>query len=143
MEFNATFIVSAVSFVVFTLIMNKILYQPVSDIIAKRKEYIDNNSAVTKENLDNARAIVEAKDKEILVSKTEAKNTLMSAVENANHEKANKEVQLKEEMNNKVSEQKVVLNDEKQKTTMEMKANIDDISDSILSKLSIVFYHFF
>ena len=135
MEFNATFIVSAVSFVVFTLIMNKILYQPVSDIIAKRKEYIDNNSAVTKENLDNARAIVEAKDKEILVSKTEAKNTLMSAVENANHEKANKEVQLKEEMNNKVSEQKVVLNDEKQKTTMEMKANIDDISDSILSKL--------
>lgn len=135
MEFNATFIVSAVSFVVFTLIMNKILYQPVSDIIAKRKEYIDNNSAVTKENLDNARAIVEAKDKEIWVSKTEAKNTLMSAVENANHEKANKEVQLKEEMNNKVSEQKVVLNDEKQKTTMEMKANIDDISDSILSKL--------
>ena len=135
MEFNATFIVSAVSFVVFTLIMNKILYQPVSDVIAKREEYIDNNSAVTKENLDNARAIVEAKDKEILVSKTEAKNTLMSAVENANHEKANKEVQLKEEMNNKVSEQKVVLNDEKQKTTMEMKANIDDISDSILSKL--------
>ncbi len=44
-EFNATFIVSIVSFVVFIFIMNLIFYKPVLSIIRKREEYIiDNNN---------------------------------------------------------------------------------------------------
>ena len=44
-EFNATFIVSIVSFVVFIFIMNLIFYKPVLSVIKKREEYIiDNNN---------------------------------------------------------------------------------------------------
>ena len=40
MEINATILVSAISFIVFIFIMNKILYKPVLEIIEKRQNYI-------------------------------------------------------------------------------------------------------
>lgn len=43
MEFNATFLISAISFLCFVFIMNKILYAPVLKIMEERKLYIENN----------------------------------------------------------------------------------------------------
>lgn len=43
MEFNATFLISAISFLCFVFIMNKILYTPVLKIMEERKLYIENN----------------------------------------------------------------------------------------------------
>ena len=43
MEINATILVSAISFIVFIFIMNKILYKPVLEIMEKRQNYNDAN----------------------------------------------------------------------------------------------------
>lgn len=43
MEFNATFLISAISFLCFVFIMNRILYAPVLKIMEERKLYIENN----------------------------------------------------------------------------------------------------
>lgn len=136
MEFNATFLVAAVSFIIFTLLMQAMFYHPVSKIMEKRKSLFDNNSAITEENIKNAAEIRENKDKEILSSKTDAKNLIMSEVEKANQEKTIKENELKQETLNKISEQKVALNTDKEVTANEMKNNLDDISNSILAKLT-------
>ena len=37
MEFNATFLVSFVSFIVFVVLMNQILYRPLDKIVRERK----------------------------------------------------------------------------------------------------------
>ena len=42
-EFNATFLVDMLSFVVFILIMNAIFYNPILGIIRKREDYISSN----------------------------------------------------------------------------------------------------
>ncbi len=42
-EFNATLIVAMISFVVFMLIMNAILYRPILNMIKKRESYINSN----------------------------------------------------------------------------------------------------
>ncbi len=42
-EFNATFLVAMLSFVVFILIMNAIFYNPILGIIRKREDYISSN----------------------------------------------------------------------------------------------------
>ena len=39
MEFNATFFVTAISFIVFTFIMNKIFYTPLTKVIDERRIY--------------------------------------------------------------------------------------------------------
>lgn len=43
MEFNGTFIVAFISFIVFTFVMNLILYKPINDIVQKRKNIVDKN----------------------------------------------------------------------------------------------------
>ena len=136
MEFNATFLVAAVSFIAFTLIMQAIFYHPISEIIAKRKFYLETNATQTKENLNNAKVIRDERDKELLITKTEAKNLIMSEVEIAKQEKLNKEVALKNHLSQKVAEQKADLNKEKEETSSEMKAKLDEISSLIVSKLT-------
>lgn len=135
MEFNATFLVAAISFIIFTLIMEKIFYHPVSVIINKRKLYFEENESSKTNNELAAKKIREDKDKDILASKTEAKNVIMSEVENANKEKEEKESSLKEKISEQVNQQKVALNNEKEINSKEMKTNLEDISNSILSKL--------
>lgn len=43
MEFNATFLIAMLSFVVFIMIMNAIFYNPILSIIRKREDYINSN----------------------------------------------------------------------------------------------------
>ena len=52
MEFNATFIFSLISFLVFMWIMNIILYKPIADIVAKRQKYLEDNMRLTIESFD-------------------------------------------------------------------------------------------
>ena len=136
MEFNATFLVSAVSFILFTLIMNKILYQPVSEIIAKRQKYIDDNYAVSKENFDKASAIREEKDKKIFDSKAAAKNAIMTEVELAKQRKSLVESEKRSEIMSRISDEKKSLISEKERVANELKLRVDDISNSIIAKLT-------
>ena len=50
MEFNATFIVSLISFCLFIFAMNNILYAPISKVVSERKKYINDNYKVASDN---------------------------------------------------------------------------------------------
>lgn len=71
MQFNATFIVAMLSFIVFIMIMNAIFYNPILRIIRKRNDYINSNyedakrfDAETKEDNDTyASKIEQTQDK--------------------------------------------------------------------------------
>ena len=43
MEFNATFLATIISFIVFVFLMNKILYAPILNIMEERKNFINDN----------------------------------------------------------------------------------------------------
>ncbi len=43
MEFDATFLISVISFIVFVFIMNKIFYAPVLKILQERQNYVSEN----------------------------------------------------------------------------------------------------
>ena len=50
MEFNATFLATIVTFIVFVLLMNKVLYAPVLGIMEERKAFIDGNYKAATDN---------------------------------------------------------------------------------------------
>ena len=50
MEFNATFLATIISFIVFVFLMNRILYAPVLNIMSERKAYINGNYKAAEEN---------------------------------------------------------------------------------------------
>ena len=96
MEFNATFIIAFISFIVFTVIMNIILYKPINDIVQKRKDFIDANYNEAKSNADKTRTILD-----------ERKNKLASARQNAkerSEEKINSAKNKKDEITSKAKQ---------------------------------------
>ncbi len=134
MEFNATFLASAISFIVFTLIMNKVLYKPLTDIIAKRQAYLDANDNASSENLSSAKSIKEDKEKKVASSKSEAKNMIFAQIDASKEEKAQKEVEKKQEISEKLESQKGELQNEKNQLSEQIKGNVEELSDAVMSK---------
>ena len=62
MEFNATFLVSIVSFLLFVGIMNKIFYAPLTNVMTERKDLLDTNYSDAKRFDDDAQAILKDRD---------------------------------------------------------------------------------
>ena len=65
MEFNGTFLIAAISFIIFTLLMNKILYKPVSEIIEKRKLFFEENKAALALHKENENKCIIEHDNKI------------------------------------------------------------------------------
>ena len=66
MEFNGTFFVTIITFIVFVFLMNKILYAPVLNIMEERKNFIDGNYKAASDN--DAKVAEISKEKESMLS---------------------------------------------------------------------------
>ncbi len=73
MEFNATFIVTIISFLVFVFLMNTLLYRPIENIVEERKKLIEGNYNEADSANSQARSLLEEKADKIAKSKIEAK----------------------------------------------------------------------
>ena len=92
MEFNGTFLVTIISFVLFVFVMNKILYEPINNIVAQRREFVDENLRTADINHKKANeysdAVVDFKNKKNDILKNaqcDADNELMQTYENLNN----------------------------------------------------------
>ena len=81
MEFNATFLATIISFIVFVLLMNKILYAPILNIMEQRKSFIDGNYTVAKNNEVKIEKLVQKKEEKLLEAKNEAKEIFNESVD--------------------------------------------------------------
>ena len=80
MEFNGTFFVTIISFLVFVFVMNKVLYEPIGKFVAKRKEFIDGNLSLAKTNRDKAGEISEEKERKLRDARNDAKSRYANSV---------------------------------------------------------------
>ena len=135
-EFNATLIVAAISFVVFVLIMNKILYQPINNIVSRRQEYLDENSLAVKNNVEKADSIRLEKENKLSDAKTQANSSIFAEVGRLKQEKAQKENEIKSEVLQKISDTKAELLAEKKQSESILNSQVDEFADAILSKLT-------
>ncbi len=88
MEFNATFTITAISFIIFTFIMNAIFYKPLENIVAKRKKYIDDSYEEAKSNEKKASGILKDKTRKIDQTKQDAKKIILEKSDSAKETKA-------------------------------------------------------
>lgn len=73
MEFNATFIVAFISFVVFTIIMNSILYNPINAIVQKRKNLVDANYEEANKNSEKKESVLQEREEKLAKATDDAK----------------------------------------------------------------------
>lgn len=135
MEFNATFIVSAISFIVFTIIMNAIFYKPLSNVVAERQKFIDDTLQEAKHHSEKASAIIKDKEtklentrrdaKKIILDKTEEVKTKKSELASEAQKNAAEIISTKkEELQKSEADAKGVLSEETKNLAQEISSKI-------------------
>ena len=135
MEFNATFIVSVISFIIFTLLMNEILYKPVSKIVEEREHLINDNYESAKASKEQAGAIYADRDEKL--SKTAAENKKLTAetLAKANADAKNKTTDAKQNSIAQINEAKSDIQNRSEALNNEIKGRIDELADNISAKI--------
>lgn len=88
MEFNATFIVSAISFIVFTLIMNAIFYKPLSKTVSERQKFVDDTLKEAKAHSEKSEALLKDKAKKLETTKHDARKIISEKSDETKNQKS-------------------------------------------------------
>lgn len=135
MEFNATFLITAISFVIFTLIMNCIFYKPISNIIQKRNEYINETDKATLEINNRTDKIIKDRDEKIAKSLDESKKIVAEKTETSNEKASEMTKSAKKEVSEKIIESKKELQLNAKDLDTNMKPQINSLAEIIASKV--------
>lgn len=141
MEFNATFIISTISFIIFTLIMNKIFYKPVSKIMEERKRYIDDVMSAAAISIEKADSILKDKDAKISETLNKTKKIISDRSLLASQKGQERINAAKSEAAEKLSEAKKSLRAEAEDIENRVKLKVDEIADEIVSKVMRIGVH--
>ena len=135
MEINATILVSAISFIVFIFIMNKILYKPVLDIMEKRQNYIDANKNEADEHHKNAQQLLADKDARVAEAQRTSRDIVASKADAIKEEKSKVLNDTKNSVTSYFSEQKQNLVHQKEEAAANMKHDVADLANRLTTKL--------
>ena len=133
MEFNATFLISAISFILFTVIMNKIFYKPIGNIINERQKFIDDTLGNAKTFNEKADAILKDRDERIEKSNADAKRIIADKKNEANQNARDLTLKAKQESKDAITLAKEILAKEAQELNENI--NTDTLADVIVNKI--------
>ena len=134
MEFNATFIVAFVSFIVFVIVMNKILYEPINNIVVKREKLIDENYSLAKKNQEKSKAILDDRLDKINNAKSRVREETAVALDKAKEEQKTAQNNAKTESKDKIDKSIDELNQEKQEAVNVLKNDVINLAQVISDK---------
>ena len=135
MEFNATFIVAFVSFIVFVIVMNKILYEPISNIVLKREKLIDENYSLARKNQEKSKAILDDRLDKLNNAKSRVKEETAVALNKAKEEQKNAHDGAKMESKDNIDKNIDKLNNEKHDAINILKNDVINLAQAISDKL--------
>ena len=116
------------------IIIAKLLFKPVREVLAKRKEKIATDLSVAKQNKENAQALKEDYDKKLANIKDEANEILKQAHEKAKLNEKNIVNEAKQEANRIIARASVEIEREQQKARDEMKKDIIEVATLMATK---------
>ena len=134
MEFNGTFIVAFISFIIFTFIMNIILYKPINDIVAKRKKYIDANYEEAKNNAQKTKTILEDRKNKLSKARFEAKEQVDKEVNSAKNKKEEITSLAKHQAKENIETQRLQVLNESNQAKDALKGEIKSLAQMISDK---------
>lgn len=135
MEFNATFLVSIISFIVFTWIMNMIFYSPLENVITERQEFINGTSNDARNMSEQADKILADKELKLLKAHDEAKKVLSTNVSKANENAKKMTDDAKRQSSESILSAKNELNNQSEQTKELIKDNIKELAETISQKI--------
>ena len=135
MEFNATFLASIISFLVFVFLMNKILYAPIEKIVKERENYINNNFKTAEDNKQKAEDLTSEKEEKIAEARNDAKAQYIDTVTNYKNKRADIVKNAQDESANKLEQEYNNLEHVSNEVKSNLKGKMTDLANDIVEKV--------
>lgn len=135
MEFDATFLIAVISFIVFIFIMNKIFYAPILKIMQERQSFVEQNfeaAALTNKETEKQ---VNYRNDELEKSRDEARSLIAVHSQALKAEKSKKISDYKNELYSDIAKQRENLRNSALEAKETLKDNIVDIAKDISQML--------
>ena len=135
MEFNATLIVSMISFIVFVIIMNRIFYAPITKIVEEREKKL-------KENYDDAdwynqaaEGFLKVRNDKLLKTEEKSRSIIADKIETYNNQSKKVTTEAAKKSVDEIKARKEALNIEQQQAEAELKTKTQELAQIIASKI--------
>lgn len=135
MEFNATFLISAISFILFTIIMNKIFYKPLENIMNERQKFINDNKLDAKNSSERAEILLKDRENRLNKSVEESKKLVADKVNKANENSNNLISKAKQKSTEDIISAKNELSIQAAEAENELNSKVQALAEVISSKL--------
>jgi len=137
MEFNATFLVSAISFIVFTILMNMIFYKPLQRIVEKRQRFLDYNYYLAKSNADKSEALLKDRDDKLNGAFASAKNLINEKSDEANAQKDEQTAKARKESQKHLDNSRLYFKNATNSANEELKGQVVTLAQAISDKFLV------
>jgi len=134
-EFNATFLVSAISFIVFVFLMNKIFYAPLEKIIIKREQLVDDTLNEAKISRDNALSLLQEREDKLIKASNDSKSIVNNMVSVANENARTKTAEAKNSSIEQLKIHKQELDQQAVTAKNELCGTVQEIANQIVEKI--------
>lgn len=135
MEFNATFFVSAISFIIFTIIMNLIFYKPISKVIYERQKLIGDALNAAQKSKDETKELLTNRDYKLTKSAADSRKLIADKIEEANKSSKVLTQKAKEKSQNDISLAKENLHKEAETLNRELDIEVKNLAEIISSNI--------
>ena len=135
MEFNATFIVSVISFLLFTFFMNEILYKPITKIVDERESLIGQNYDNAQKSKQKTSDIYKQKEDRLTQTATYNKKLTAEKMAEANNQAKVKIQEAKDTSITQINSAKSDLQAGRLALESEMNSRIDELANNISAKV--------
>ncbi|MBR6099155.1 ATP synthase F0 subunit B [bacterium] len=135
MEFNATFIVSMISFLLFVFVMNKIFYAPITKIVNEREEKLKNNYDDAQWFNQAAKGILRVRDEKLAKTEAQSRHIIADKIETYNNRSKRATTEAAQKSAEEIKTRKNALHIEKQQAELELKAKTKEFAELISSKV--------
>ena len=135
MEFDATFLIAAISFIIFIFLMNKIFYAPILKIMQERQTFVEQNYENAKLINQETQEKIEYREAELNKSRTEVQTMISENSKKLKKESSEKIAQYKNELYENIKNEKDSLKNSAIGAKEILKENVVDIAKNISTKL--------
>ena len=136
MEFNATFLVSVISFIIFVFIMNTIFYKPLEKIISEREKLVTDTLNEAKNLKDTSLRLIEEREQKLTDVSIKSKDYLTKKLEEANKNSKEQLVNAKTNSLEKIANGKIAIEKEKKVAKLTIEKHIEDLANEIIKKVT-------
>lgn len=135
MEFDATFLIAVISFILFVFIMNSIFYAPILKIMQERQKVVEENFNSAKQLNFEVEKQTEYRNSELEKSRDEARQRVADASQQFKQERSKEISEYKTELYENIAKEKENLRNSALEAKEVLKDNVVDIAKEISHKV--------